>query len=319
MSAEPSKTINTSRTIGDFETIAAETIRTLRGTQSQKVLSRRLGYGSNVVHYWETGKRTPTLTKTMEVALLNALPEKSKKLATKLSNKPGIASFLAEITEGISLKVLAEQMDTNRSSLSRWRSGISEPNLPQFLFLFDLATGRVLDFLDLFLDVDQLESVHTEWSQLCRLRAVVNILPITVPLLCALDLEGYKSLPEHQVAFLAKKLGLQPMEITIALEQMQSVNMIRFHEGRFQPVNETLDLFLHVPNLWDRLGVEEELSGAYIGTVSQSALTKIRSRMERFLFECQVIAEADEEKERIIIVSLKMGNLDVQEENNANK
>jgi DNA-binding transcriptional regulator YiaG len=41
------------RTVLDFEAIAAEWVRELRGKRSQSAFSRRLGYRSNVVHRWE--------------------------------------------------------------------------------------------------------------------------------------------------------------------------------------------------------------------------------------------------------------------------
>ena len=44
----------------DYETLAKELIRALRGKRSQVALSRRLRYGSNVVRTWEAGRRFPS-------------------------------------------------------------------------------------------------------------------------------------------------------------------------------------------------------------------------------------------------------------------
>ena len=52
----------------DFEQIARELIRALRGKRSQAHLSRRLGYRSNVVFDWEAGRRFPTAATLFRVA-----------------------------------------------------------------------------------------------------------------------------------------------------------------------------------------------------------------------------------------------------------
>lgn len=168
----------------------------------------------------------------------------------------------------------------------------------------------MLDFLNFLIDLDKVECVRDEWMQLSRLRALVNMMPSTVSILCGLDLEEYKQCGAHDDAILAEKLGMRSMEVHIAIEQMVAVGMIELENGIYQQVSESLDLFLSVPDLWERLGVQAELSGLFAGSVSEETLITIRSRMESFLLECQTIAEADEHKTRAIILSIQMGRLD---------
>ena len=114
-----------------------EVVRVLRGSQSQQVLSRRLGYSSNVVYYWEKGKRTPTLNTVMEMALLTRLDGKGERMARRLSEAEGMASFLGEITEGYSLTALADRMDVSRSSHAGVPGPPSRP-FPTFSFCSNL-------------------------------------------------------------------------------------------------------------------------------------------------------------------------------------
>src|SRR5262245_4051140 len=44
----------------DFEQIAVELVRALRGRRSQVGFSRRLGYGSSAAHRWEARRSWPT-------------------------------------------------------------------------------------------------------------------------------------------------------------------------------------------------------------------------------------------------------------------
>src|SRR6188472_581453 len=52
----------------DYEPLAAELIRALRGRRSQLAFSRRLGFRTNVVHTWEAQRRWPTASRFLAVA-----------------------------------------------------------------------------------------------------------------------------------------------------------------------------------------------------------------------------------------------------------
>lgn len=44
----------------NYEGLAADLLRTLRGKRSQTAFSRHLGYKCNVLYTWESGRRWPT-------------------------------------------------------------------------------------------------------------------------------------------------------------------------------------------------------------------------------------------------------------------
>lgn len=54
------------------------------------------------------------------------------------------------------------------------------------------------------------------WAKTSELRALANLMPMFVPTLCALDLDGYRSLPRHDDLWLATRLGLSVDEIRYA-------------------------------------------------------------------------------------------------------
>jgi hypothetical protein len=54
----------------DFQTVAVQLVRALRGPRSQTACNRRLGYTSNVLHAWETGARKPTMSDLWRLAAL---------------------------------------------------------------------------------------------------------------------------------------------------------------------------------------------------------------------------------------------------------
>ena len=52
----------------DFDALAAELMRALRGKRSQRAFSRRLGMKSNTAYSWEAGRRWPTATRFFHIA-----------------------------------------------------------------------------------------------------------------------------------------------------------------------------------------------------------------------------------------------------------
>src|SRR5688572_27455473 len=52
----------------DFEVIASELLRELRGRRSQRAFSRRLGYRTNIAYRWETARCFPTAAETLRIA-----------------------------------------------------------------------------------------------------------------------------------------------------------------------------------------------------------------------------------------------------------
>ena len=54
----------------DTNRISRELVRHLRGRRAQQALGKRLGFGSNVVHTWETGRRAPEVSQFLRLAQL---------------------------------------------------------------------------------------------------------------------------------------------------------------------------------------------------------------------------------------------------------
>ena len=51
---------------GDYELVARQVLRAIRGRRSQVAFSRRLGYRGNAVADWEAGRRFPTAARFLE-------------------------------------------------------------------------------------------------------------------------------------------------------------------------------------------------------------------------------------------------------------
>ena len=59
----------------NFEQIAADWLRFMRGKRSQRAFSHRLGYRSNIAFRWESGVCFPTAAEAIRFAIEELPPE----------------------------------------------------------------------------------------------------------------------------------------------------------------------------------------------------------------------------------------------------
>jgi DNA-binding phage protein len=203
----------------NHERVATEVLRALRGRRSQAGLSRRLGYGTNVVYRWEAGLRSPTAAEFFRLAarggvdVPRAIERFERPLAAAIANErvgtPEHASaLLRRLAVGHTIVSLAKKSRLSRFAIQRALAGTAEPRLPDFLRLVDAATQRLLDWIAVFVDPTALPSVARAWQKLEAMRRLAYDLPYSEAVLAALESEGYGALARHRTGWLAQCLGL---------------------------------------------------------------------------------------------------------------
>lgn len=227
----------------DLEQLSSQLVRTLRGKRSQPALSRRLGYSSNVVYAWESGRRAPSAGDFFRLA---ARTDKAleARLATFLGQPlsgsiahgeaQDVAALLGQLAGGRSVAELAKATHSDRGTVTRWLRGATQPKLPE-LFAFIAATSqRLLEFVSLFADPEQLPCARAAYRDLLVQRRLAYELPWSHALLRALELTQYRALPQHRAGALARHVGLSledEARYLAALEQGKQVRRVR---GRYQ-------------------------------------------------------------------------------------
>ena len=287
--------------------ISTAFIRLIRGDQSQKTLSRRLGYTSNVVYQWEAGRRIPDISDVMRAALLRDLSEHGRKFAQRLQTGSQTSELVKEMTVGLSLTQLAEAMEISLSTLSRWRAGAISPNVVQFFQLFDLSTGRLLEMLAMFVDPAHIEVVAQEWRNRLEIREIANLMPLFIPILCAIDLDEYKQLKPPTEAWLAARLGQSPREVSYVLQRMCEAGAIVRQGGCWVASNVLNDLFLAGADTWQQLKLQPEMSGLVAGAVSKQTHKAITLASQAFLLHLDELLRHDSgHKEEIVFANFQM-------------
>ena len=107
--------------------VSAELVRAARGARTQKALSRLLGYRSNVVFAWESGRDTPSASKFFELLAKTGRPplRSLEKFARGVpsacpSTRVGAAELLRLLVGSTPQRELAAQLGRNRYAVGRW-------------------------------------------------------------------------------------------------------------------------------------------------------------------------------------------------------
>lgn len=221
----------------DFEAIASEWVRALRGKRSQSAFSRRLGYQSSVVHRWESGSAWPTAARFLEVCaacgkdIPGALAAFFHRRPTWLTDwaatsRDAVAAFLRQLKGKVKVITLAAASGHSRYSVARWLSGDSEPRLPEFLRLIEASSRRALDFIATLTDPMSLPSARDEWLRWERLRQVAYEETWSHAVLRALELNDRPG-GDALVPWLEQVLGIDQPRVERALEALVRTGQIR--------------------------------------------------------------------------------------------
>lgn len=230
----------------DYDALARDVLRALRGKRSQAAFSRRLGYTSNVAYTWESGRRFPTAAETLRaasrvgvdvraalLAFLRTLPEE---LETIDPTSPAcVAALLRELRGPAPMERLAERTGVSRSAISRLLAGKTEPRLPLFLRLVDVVSRRVLDLLAGFVDLEAVPAAREEWSRLQNIRRLSAANPLFELVPRALELDSYT---RHVPGWIAERLGISREDEERTLRELAAAGLIRWDGARWQPDRE---------------------------------------------------------------------------------
>lgn len=319
-----------------YETIAAQLLRALRGTRSQLAFSRHLGYRCNVLYTWESGRRWPTLSTVVRAALKSRVDvaanlrhfvgTQPEWLTTNIADASNWAALLDELRGSTPVAELARRMRVNRVSVSRWLRGTAEPRLPEFLQLVDVAAGRLLDFLAIFVPPQQLPACEQAWSELEAQRQVAYGLPWSHAVLRLLETRAYKEADAPDAAWMAGRLGIESDEVSVCVRALQRSGLIAKRRGRWV-ISQVLtvdtrrnpEAGILLKRHWAEValarlpGLEPNRNDMFsynLFTVSEADWQHIRERHIAYYQELRGIIAKSQPSERVVLLNLQLLRLD---------
>jgi hypothetical protein len=317
----------------DYERLASELLRALRGERSQSAFARRLGYKSNIVYSWEAGRAFPTAAKALWAAQRSAVDVPGALLS--LYRKPpggdrldpttpaGVAQFLNELRGRATVQQVATATGRNRFAVARWLKGSAEPRLPDFLRLVQATTLRLLDLLGALTDPLALPSICDAWRELELARAATYRQPWSQAVLRTLELAAYRSLSRHEPGWIASRLGIDIDDETRALELLLATGQIRRTRTGYEPLGEArvidtrrdaraareLRIFWSEVALGRLRAGSEGLYSHGVFAVSERDLQRIRELQRAYYQEVRALVAESQPVERVALLNLQLVQL----------
>src|SRR5687767_13046510 len=132
----------------NYERLAAELLRAIRGRRSQAAFARRVGCRGNAIYTWEAGRNFPTAARAFFAAQRAGIDVRAA-LRRFYVRPPGwldrsdptqpevLARLLDDLRGKSSVQAIARSTGRSRFAVARWLKGQTEPRLPDFLRLVE--------------------------------------------------------------------------------------------------------------------------------------------------------------------------------------
>lgn len=311
-----------------------ELVRALRGRRSQKSMSLRLGYSTNVLYSWEHGRSSPTASQFLKMAercghdtrgLLRSFYVKAPPWLDTMSDFPsraGIAAFLRNHRGGMAISDVAQALGVSRFVVSRWLRGTGEPRLTEFLALVHHLTLRLDEWVGLFVELDGLPTLRVEWKRQEAARKAAARLPWTQAVLRAMELAEYQKLGRHQEGWFARRLGIALADERRCLELLASSQQITLHDGVWRAVPVAATNLRKDPAdaiaqraFWTAVAAEraKHAKGMFaynVCALSERDLDRLKALQRSFLHQARNIIASSHPVQRVALIQTQIFALD---------
>lgn len=318
----------------DFDRLARDLLRALRGRRSQTAFSRRLGYASNVAYAWEAGRRSPTAAEALRAAERAGVDVKAALgrfyrtppawlEAVDPTSPAGVATLLRDLRGDTPVVQLAATSGLSRFAVARALAGETEPKLPDFLRLVEAGSLRVLDLCAALVDPAALPSVRAAWRRLEAQRALAYSTPYTQAVLRAVEIVDYGALPAHRVGWIAERLGI-PVEVEVAcIDALDAAGEIRWDGTHWRPhgalavdTRRDPESGRRLKAWWARVGLErigadpDGLWSYNVFAVSEADLTRLRELHLAYFRALRAVVAESSPTERVVVANVQLFALD---------
>lgn len=315
----------------DFERLSSEVLRALRGRRTQKALSQRLGFRSNVANAWETGRDFPRASTFFRV--LGVVGKDGRGLLEsfrpelKGCEAPERAGNLGRLLERLrgkrKLGEIAEAAGLDRFLVSRILRGQSDPRLPDFFRMLEALTLSCLDFLALIVDVGALPESAERWRAMEAARRAAYEFPWAQALVLLTDLPDYRELCAHQPGWFASRLGLTTAEEEACLELLVTLGRLKCEGGKYVRSTGSLSVDTRsnreqtrrLASYWMREAAARTSAARGISYsfnvfgVSRGDAERLRELQARYFAELRAIVAASEPTEVALVAQFSMMEL----------
>jgi transcriptional regulator with XRE-family HTH domain len=316
----------------DYDRVAAQFLRALRGKRSQAAFCRRFGYRSNVAHTWESQRGFPTAARVFQIARqlgvdVDAALRRFYGLAppwiheVDIASRQGVARLLTDLAGKTSMVELARYTGKTRFAISRWLKGEAEPRLNDFFQLVECSSMRLVDLIETLVDPQSIPCIRDRWHSMSVARRLAYDAPWTPAVLRALELKAYQELSDPPTAWLARRIGLATDEVQRCLDLLHEAGQIRKEGNKWHlvdvmslDVRKDQEAAARLRAWWARVAAErcEQRRRGTMYTlcgVSAADLERLREVQKAYFNEMRAIISQSQPVERVALVMAQVLDL----------
>lgn len=263
---------------------------------SQRELSDRLGYQSNIVYQWETGRRVPSVESLLRFVRAVG-DDASGREARRMLRESALERWVERAMAPFDDDILANALSCSTHVVARMRSGATLPNAVEFLILLELSRRQSLDLLARLGEIHKLPSVAEEYWRRIRVRAVLKNVPHSLEILGTLQTTAFQASSDPPTQWIAARHQVTVAESAFILEQLEMTGLIeRRGDETLINFNQTDFLLLLPP--FDSAGPQ---STRFVSSLSTGALEKYRFALRRYSARvADIWSEDDGGRERLV-------------------
>lgn len=313
----------------DWQQAATELVRELRGARTQKALSRALGYRSNVVFSWESGRDVPSVAVLSELLAKVGREPRAWLLDFGRGDVPEVlatsadwAAYAMSLNNGRSLKELAQALHRSRYVVSRWLSGKTEIPLPEFLRFVDVTTLSALDLLALLVSPASLPTIAPHYAKLQAARRSAQEKPWSHAIVHMVELPSYRALDAHEPGWFASRLNIGIREEAQCLELLVQMGRLSFDGTRYHSTGSLSvdtqpdpDATRRLASFWMHEGAERVLvsgSGRFAFNafgIGKKDLERLGDLQRRYFAELRAIVADSPRTEAVAVATFQLFHL----------
>jgi hypothetical protein len=291
-----------------------------------------------VLYSWETGRSNPAASVFFRLAAVGRsdLFAKINRFASsharafdarQLPTPDGVAKLMRELAADEPTAALARDLKSDRTTVTRWLNGRTEPRLPDFLRFVQKTTNRVLQFVELFTDPLQLTSTRSAFESFAAQQRIASDLPMSHAVLRAIELmSDDKIVADDHIGFIRGRTGLSASEAKLLVTALHEAELIHHHEGKWRlkdvmtvDTRNTIDRDAELKRFWmdvarSRLDArrlaQTSLFSYNLFAISQHGYEQIRALHLDYYERVRRIVASDSKPQRVALINLQLVALD---------
>lgn len=236
-----------------YTVLSRDVLLALRGSTSQHDLSERLGFTFNQVGKWETGATLFHWDDFVRLCGTLGIPWKQQfedvfsfHTGMKLS-EASIFEILSRFFGHANVTEMAELLNKSRSSVSRLLHDQVKMDFADVLRLMDQRPFVLSSWLAKFLDLQKIPTLKSRVEIESKTMQGMLTVPWAAMVNSALGLTEYQAGAEHSRDLLARKTGLTPEMVDLAVQKLVDSGLIQMQKNGKYLAHVREMTFLRVP------------------------------------------------------------------------